>query len=138
MTRKLVFETQCSRCERTETQEVPKGAAEDPDEGETFYAILVDGQTFEVRFNDLCTPCKRTIRALLEQIGKPIKGVSPDRKTERTPKEAKKKVEGQAAALVGQPPAPHAPAGTLKPPAVAPTPSPGARAEAHAPAPNGR
>jgi hypothetical protein len=32
-----------------------------------------------VRFQDLCGPCRRSVRALLEQIGKKIDGLSPDR-----------------------------------------------------------
>jgi hypothetical protein len=40
-----------------------------------------------VSFQDLCGPCRRTISALLEQIGKKIDGLSP----ERAPREAKKK-----------------------------------------------
>lgn len=32
-----------------------------------------------VRFEDLCTPCLRTVKNHLEQIGKKLEGMSPDR-----------------------------------------------------------
>jgi hypothetical protein len=67
------------------------------EESLTFYATLAGahsekhGQALEVRFPDLCGPCKKTIKALLEQIGKRIEGVSPDRKpTEKKAAAAKK------------------------------------------------
>jgi hypothetical protein len=126
MARKLVFETKCSRCDRTETQEAPKDAPAYTDEGEVFYGILSDGlgPTVEVKFEDLCSPCKRTIRAVLEHVGKRIEGLSPDRKAEKKPRVAKKKAEEKAATQqhAGQPPvthsATHSPAGTLKPAAA--------------------
>jgi hypothetical protein len=104
--RKLVYKTQCSRCEREELQEASPEELETPEpeaaESVAFYAALANGgekhgDAIEVRFQDLCTPCRRTIKALLEQVGKKIEGVSPDRKpTEKAPpvkkpREAKEK-----------------------------------------------
>lgn len=40
-----------------------------------------------VSFQDLCAPCKRTVSALLEQIGKKIDGLSPERKERAAKKE---------------------------------------------------
>jgi hypothetical protein len=87
--RKLVYETQCSRCDRKEMQEAsPEDlASPEPEDADSlsFYASLANagekhGDALVVQFQDLCTPCKRTIKALLEQVGKKIEGVSPDRK----------------------------------------------------------
>jgi hypothetical protein len=47
-----------------------------------------------VSFEDLCGPCHRTVRALLDQISKRIDGVSPDRKA--APKKPAAKEKGAA------------------------------------------
>lgn len=84
--RVLKYETQCARCDRKEIQTAtPEELASpepDPADSFAFYAVLGE---LDIRFQDLCTPCKRTIKALLEQVGKKIDGVSPDRKTEKKP-----------------------------------------------------
>ena len=89
MSRKQVVEIACSRCERTEHRA----------EGDTtklptvFKAMLqsdVTAMDMVVAFDDLCTPCLRTVRALLSQIGKHIEGVSPDRGIIRGEAAAKK------------------------------------------------
>lgn len=81
MARKQVVEIECSRCQRVETR--PGVEPETvPSPSHAFSARLQDaeGKEFVVSFEDLCGPCQRTVRALLEQIGKRIEGVSPDRK----------------------------------------------------------
>lgn len=82
--RKVMVEVQCSRCDRKESieydpqKDLGPTAAEPP-------AVLVaslrnaDGTQLKVGFEDLCAPCHRSVRALLEQIGKRIDGISPDR-----------------------------------------------------------
>jgi hypothetical protein len=105
--RKLVYETQCSRCDRKEMQAAsPEDLTSPEPEGEeslSFYATLAaahDEKALEVRFQDLCTPCRRTIRALLEQVGKKIEGVSPDRKPaekKAAPKKSREAKEKTAA-----------------------------------------
>jgi len=52
----------------------------------------------KVEFVDLCEPCRRTISALLEQIGKKIDGLSPERK----PREAKKKEAASSSKAASQ------------------------------------
>src|SRR5580693_2490071 len=76
MGRKQVVEIQCSRCSRTETQ---PGELTGPRPAHVFLATLhlSDAPTAEpltVKFEDLCTPCRRTVSAMLEQIGKRIEG----------------------------------------------------------------
>jgi hypothetical protein len=121
--RKLMFQIQCSRCERVETQEASAEAARaelaapassvadaDADDGEVFYAVLVGGAApLEIRFDELCSPCRRTIRAVLEHVGKRIEGLSPDRKAETKPRKAKEKPVEKAAAHTAQPPQSHTP-----------------------------
>jgi hypothetical protein len=101
--RKLMYETHCSRCDRKEMQEVSTDDLDNPETAESeeslsFYATLAksgeDQRTIEVRFQDLCSPCCRTVKVLLEQIGKHIDGLSPDRKLEKAP--AVKKPAGVA------------------------------------------
>lgn len=107
MARRQVVEVECSRCERKETQEVelivPEGATAS-ETADQFRAVLYMGgsSVVTVRFEDLCTPCQRTIKGLLEQAGKKIEGVSPDRVTK--PKATKK---GEPAGQVHNGPAPH-------------------------------
>lgn len=90
--RKQVVEIECARCDRVEHRD---DDGRDKTPTHVFLAkIFAEGpgeEDFEVKFEDLCTPCKRTVRAMLEQIGKHIEGVSPD----RSPKKpgATKKVE---------------------------------------------
>ena len=113
MGRKRVIEIQCSRCERVEHLE---GVADETSErGPAFTVKLYyDGQPARsVVFEDLCGPCYRTVLSLVDQAGKRIEGVSPDREVKA---EAKKKE-----------PAPKAPT----PPAHPPT---GNHASAAAPA----
>jgi hypothetical protein len=104
--RKLCFEVSCSRCARVEVQETsPEAAAatvatttpeDSPDAGDAFYAVIASGKDVtEVRFEELCTPCYKTLHALLGQFGKKIDGLSPDRK-ERKPKPQVAKKEAPA------------------------------------------
>jgi hypothetical protein len=105
MGRKQVVEIQCSRCSRTETQE---GKLETTPP-HVFSATLLFGEAdttrVEVKFEDLCTPCRRTVNALLGQIAKRIEGVSPDRKLK--PKDDKPKPEAKGKGPPANGGAPH-------------------------------
>jgi hypothetical protein len=70
---KTVIEVQCDRCTRTEER--------DGDLSKEVNLAAFEGRMFglAVRFEDLCTPCLRTVKNHLEQIGKKLEGVSPDR-----------------------------------------------------------
>ena len=112
--RKVVVEVSCSRCERTETRafdtEAPPAAPAPPP---VFTGHMVGVPL--VVFEDLCAPCQRTVQTLLEQIGKKVKGVSPDRavKTEETKPVAKKEAQAPGA------PTPRATAPVAQPSAKA-------------------
>lgn len=113
MARRQVVEVQCSRCDRVEVQELDTSIqpADQPEESPAAQLRATLYQAGEknalvVKFEDLCTPCQRTVRALLEQIGKRIDGVSPDREQRAKEPEAKKK----GAEPSGPAPTPHAPA----------------------------
>ena len=109
MGRKQVVEIQCSRCDRTETRE---GDLEDP-AIVAFSAVLTSGpeEKCSVLFDDLCTPCSRTVRSMLDQIGKRIEGLSPDRKPAAEKKEPAKKPEAkEKGAANGTAPHPAQPA----------------------------
>jgi hypothetical protein len=54
-------------------------------EGYAFDGHMADGT--KAQFKDLCTPCMQTVKNHLEQIGKKIEGLSPDRKTKPPPME---------------------------------------------------
>src|SRR4051812_43534921 len=89
--RKVVVEVQCSRCDRKETREhdakrdadlaAPQHVRDADPHKNAFEALLWPeaGPSVAVRFEDLCAPCERSVRALVEQIGKKVKGMSPDR-----------------------------------------------------------
>jgi hypothetical protein len=95
--RKQVVEVQCARCERVEYRDGPGDKVTElgPGQAHVFLAKVfaeAPGETdLEVKFEELCGPCKRTIRTMLEQIGKRIEGVSPDRSTKKEPGATKKK-----------------------------------------------
>jgi hypothetical protein len=81
--RQVVTEVQCARCERKETRKYDATEKEPPP---ALIATLSIGVALEpgsesnqIRFDDLCAPCYRSVKALLEQIGKRVKGMSPDR-----------------------------------------------------------
>lgn len=96
--RNTVIQTSCSRCDRVETlsappvspsvQESPASATLGDISSQrppAFFALLTPGGTpsdagHKVSFEDLCAPCTRAVRALLQQVGKKIEGMSPDRK----------------------------------------------------------
>jgi hypothetical protein len=101
MARRQVVEVQCSRCERTETREFDAAVKEVTPQF-TAKLVVTEGAARTVEFEDLCGPCMRSIRALLDQAGKKIEGVSPDRAA--APKDKKKEPAEQASK-----PAPHAP-----------------------------
>jgi hypothetical protein len=95
-----MVEIQCSRCDRTEHRPLEGEPLRDDtdDEGKrpaAFAGMLVvcgdsgPAKLQEVKFEDLCGPCTRTIAALLQQIGKRIEGVSPDRKAPPAKKKGK-------------------------------------------------
>jgi hypothetical protein len=100
MARKSVIEVACARCERVEHRaSVKDGEASTPP---VLLATLwaEDDSPLKVSFDDLCTPCIRTVRALLEQIGKKIEGVSPDRQAK--PKEKAPATPAPPAAKKGE------------------------------------
>jgi len=82
--RKVMVEVQCSRCDRKETVEYDpqKDMGQTPAEPPAVLTAVLrnqDGTLVKVGFEDLCGPCHRSVRGLLEQIGKRIEGMSPDR-----------------------------------------------------------
>jgi hypothetical protein len=84
MARKAVVEVQCDRCTRTEHREV----SEADKRGNIAFDASMNGVEMHVSFDDLCTPCMKTVKNHLEQIGKKIDGLSPDRKpTDIPPKD---------------------------------------------------
>lgn len=92
--RKVMVQVQCSRCERKE--EVEYDPQKDmPTMPSTPPSVLVatlrspEGESLKVGFDDLCGPCYRSVKALLEQVGKRIKGLSPDRETKPKKDETK-------------------------------------------------
>lgn len=68
---RTVVEVKCDRCTRVEERE--------DDKAEAFTAF--EGRMFgiAVYFDDLCGPCHHTVKNHLEQIGKKLEGMSPDR-----------------------------------------------------------
>jgi hypothetical protein len=81
MARKQVVEVQCDRCTRTEHRHEKAFPEKTHKEGEETYAFFGTGEGLTpVKFKDLCTPCQKTVKNHLEQIGKKIDGLSPDRK----------------------------------------------------------
>jgi hypothetical protein len=90
--RKVVVEVQCSRCDRKETRD----HAEEKEVVPVRNALEVQlwpsaGPSVAVCFEDLCGPCERSVRALLEQIGKRIVGMSPDRPAKAETKDSEPK-----------------------------------------------
>ena len=76
MARKAVLEIQCDRCTRIEHREdAPPSFREGAQAA--LHVALGDGQVYS--FQDLCSPCERTIRNHLSAIVKKIDGPSPDR-----------------------------------------------------------
>lgn len=73
MGRSTVSRVQCDRCDRSEVRE-------GEDEACGFTATMLGPPDTTVNFQDLCGPCAKTVRGLLEAIGKRIVGLSPDRK----------------------------------------------------------
>jgi len=72
MARRQVVEVQCDRCSRIEHAPENQLARK--------ITIEVTGQG-PVVFEDLCTPCWKTVNNHLEQACKKIEGVSPERKS---------------------------------------------------------
>jgi hypothetical protein len=92
MARKQVVEVHCSRCSRVEHRE---GVQEKPAHVllAKLYGDPPEGDVV-VQFEDLCSPCLRTVKALLGQMAKQIEGISPDRGSGKRPaakKEAKER-----------------------------------------------
>jgi hypothetical protein len=75
--RRAVVEIRCARCQRVEYR-----VSDTP--VRSFLGILREGdldeQSVSVEFEELCEPCCKTILGYLEQIGKLLKGCSPERK----------------------------------------------------------
>lgn len=66
----------------------------------------------QFKFQDLCGPCQRTVHALLEQIGKKIDGLSPDRKVSGARKKKAAPLERAASSSSSSPHHSAATAGT--------------------------
>lgn len=116
MARKKVEVVECSRCDRVEHRE-------EMNEQRAYACVLavqlhpndLGGSGLDVRFEDLCGPCMRTVRALLDQVGKRIEGVSPDRAAKTasstatsSPPTAPIEAKKQGPAPAGPAPGPHA------------------------------
>ncbi len=82
--RKAVVEVRCARCERVEYRPFVEGK---PEENTVFMATIMRGDKIlkQVKFDDLCIPCMRTVGRLLDGIGKQIEGVSPIREAKKEP-----------------------------------------------------
>ena len=82
MARKKMIEVKCDRCKRVhyieekldKTIKASLNLEFKPSTGGTHDHIKLE-------FEDLCEPCERTIKNLVENIAKEIKGKSPDRKS---------------------------------------------------------
>lgn len=88
MAQRQVVEIACCRCERKEYREPIPDTVEGGTElakSPALRALLIgeNGETVEVFFEDLCTPCINTVKGHLTQIGKKIEGVSPVREKGR-------------------------------------------------------
>lgn len=93
MARKQVVEIECARCARVEYQDADGAmGVSDVPVFEGRLALPSGTDDIRVRFSDLCSPCLRTVKALIEQIGRKIDGVSPNR-PEKKVSEAKKRKE---------------------------------------------
>jgi hypothetical protein len=103
--RKVVVEVQCSRCDRKESVGYD-ASKETPFQERVFEAQLRPDPP--VLFDDLCGPCQRSVKALLEQIGKKVKGMSPDRMTKEPVTEPKAETKPPADAKKADPPPPPA------------------------------
>ena len=77
---RTVVEVQCDRCSRIEEVDGDSKAVPTSFEGRMF--------DLSIRFEDLCTPCTRTVKNHLEAIGKKLDGVSPDRVAKYAEEEA--------------------------------------------------
>ncbi len=115
MARKQVTQVQCSRCDRVDTKEAGTPDNQVPSSAAFSGGIpACNGEpALLVSFEDLCGPCARTVRALLQQIGKKIEGLSPDRherkaKSAKTPKVKEEAVaaEHKKEETNGSPPSP--------------------------------
>jgi hypothetical protein len=117
MARRVVVEVQCGRCERKELVTWEEGKGKVGVSQHTFSGSFTPpvplGVVNEshVVFDDLCTPCQKTVLALLSQIGKKIDGLSPDRKEGRKSKAKKEEPPNNYVGVV-PPPVHHAVATT--------------------------
>ncbi len=123
MARRLVVEVKCSRCDRIEQKSVDEGAVSGDEPRPNALTVNLLGEDAETglhfSFEDLCAPCRKTVRALLEQVGKRIEGVSPD----RSAAPAKRKGKKEEPAHHGQqtPPNTHSAASSSSSPTRLPT-----------------
>jgi hypothetical protein len=77
MARRKTVEVTCDRCDRIEYRpfEEEKGA---PTPFLKAKALLL-AENIDISFDDLCSPCEKTVKNLLESIAREIKGKSPKR-----------------------------------------------------------
>lgn len=75
--RQQMVEVKCSRCDRVEYKPV----TDKPEPQVFFHAALSCGNDTlaEVTFDDLCSPCQKTVTGYLEHISKKLEGYSPSR-----------------------------------------------------------
>jgi hypothetical protein len=96
--RQQMVEVRCGRCKRVEYKPVKESPVE---ETNTLHVKLdVPGEpTIEVRFDDLCTPCLKTVKSHLVGIVKQLDGVSPARSRKKSKPAAETPELGKGAAV---------------------------------------
>jgi hypothetical protein len=75
MAQKKVIEVQCDRCKRVEYLDL-EGPPLEEDEATTLTVVF---GTTRVSFDDLCKPCRKTVKGYIEKIAKEIEQKSPER-----------------------------------------------------------
>ncbi len=79
MSRREVVEVHCDRCPRIEYKGRPKV---DPSKAPVLIrtvALEARLNDYSISFNDLCGPCAKAVSQYIEQIGKKLTSMSPDR-----------------------------------------------------------
>ena len=81
MARRQTIEVKCDRCKRIEYVNAKSGKSVEADLDIKFRESGT-GKKTAVKFDDLCSPCEKTVKNLIDSIVKEIKGKSPDRKSD--------------------------------------------------------
>ncbi len=81
MSRRQTIEVKCDRCKRIEY--VPAPNKKDVGAAPTLHVkgVLLNIKVL-IDFEDLCSPCEKTVKNLVDSIIKVIKGKSPDRNSD--------------------------------------------------------